>query len=660
VPLTDVRGVVLVGEQAPKPGDLRRLGLNTPQETQENVTGNVEQTGVAFPWPSTTYAPSQESRRVNFSQAFHGVTNARLAAYNSGKALHGYAEARNPGGHDGNLVYMQEVVQEYVDLYNSLDVAPGEISPDQWTRLGSLGGKYDTILWNLIEIVEEMAESVRGESAELDRQKGEPQRLLNLAWDGDPDAFAEMVEQYLGAGQRRNFEGYIAYAYELSLIQHKADDTSREIAGIKQDLSASQQAYSGVEGELASLRAELVTHAGVSLRRVDNKLAEVGRVLQEIDSTLYYPDAPSRYAEWSQQQLLTERSRLISYQDTLQDLIGRIGSLERQRVDLSQRLDELQEKRSVLRDQRKTRQDELNGINPAEQIARLVKNLEAARAGEVVALNKNADKLERHVGRFKELLTAETAWRRVSRDVARDVISYVRSELSYGPANNEAIGTKYDGGAMRLVGHIRSIAYLDLTKRPLGIFQQDRMNNRFLQLAISAVLAKHFKTGNCHEHAAVALGYLWDDPKMVGIPITVVSHLDDHVYLVVGPLGHPNSLVIDPWPLRPSSVTVRNYWLRQNKVEETHTFTPTERRVGFFAYGRRMVAWSKVPSYPLEEVSNPTGDYRGMSQYWSTIHSYDEALGTANSDSEDDRGGVGGSGGPTFGVAVAGDLLVHD
>ncbi|WP_344350462.1 hypothetical protein [Catellatospora coxensis] len=224
----------------------------------------------------------------------------------------------------------------------------------------------------------------------------------------------------------------------------------------------------------------------------------------------------------------------------------------------------------------------------------------------------------------------EHVWRRVSRDVARDVITRVRSLLPHGPVNNYRSGNRYQGALWEsLNASVRNPKYLVDNPPVRGFFKY---------VVERAFLGKHFGLGLCDEHAALAFVLLWSDSRMRGVPITFVHHDKKHAYVAIGPLGHPNTLVIDAWTWRPSSTTVGRYFLSPHGAKPVFIGVPDGRDL-LVELGPSLVRVDLLPAtLPVidEPAARPT-DYRNHRDYWPTLHSYrdgpDEA-GTANSDSE--------------------------
>ncbi|MET8280547.1 hypothetical protein [Micromonospora sp. NPDC005174] len=203
----------------------------------------------------------------------------------------------------------------------------------------------------------------------------------------------------------------------------------------------------------------------------------------------------------------------------------------------------------------------------------------------------SATNLETQIAAVEAGLAWERAWLDTSHGVAEGVIRRVREKLSYGPANNDEIIARYNDGAVALVHHVRAPVYRKIPN--------DTDPLRFQ--STKAFMAAYFRTGLCDEHAAVALAELFARPDMVGVPITLVygnvvdrGQLRAHVFLVLGPLGHPNALVVDPWPLYPTAVRAGRYIAEMNAVTRAYTFV-TDTPRDLYAYGREQVHAHLLP-----------------------------------------------------------------
>ncbi|GIG11129.1 hypothetical protein Cco03nite_78290 [Catellatospora coxensis] len=218
----------------------------------------------------------------------------------------------------------------------------------------------------------------------------------------------------------------------------------------------------------------------------------------------------------------------------------------------------------------------------------------------------------------------ENTWRRVSRDVARQVVDRVSDLMLYEPANHYRTGDRYHGAALdRVMSFVRNASYEVPSKEP----------DPLVDIGRNAFLAMHFGVGTCREYAALAFSLLWNDPRMRGVPLTYVMHQMDHGFVLVGPPGHPNTLVVDAWPWRPTSTTVSHYFLDMSEIGFRFTATPDGRDL--LELGRDNVHLHLLPSLPpLRPRPAPLQSFRWDDGYWDTLHSYRDDLGTANSDSE--------------------------
>ncbi|MEO3770645.1 hypothetical protein [Micromonospora sp. B9E7] len=217
-------------------------------------------------------------------------------------------------------------------------------------------------------------------------------------------------------------------------------------------------------------------------------------------------------------------------------------------------------------------------------------------------------------------LAWENTWISTSHSLAATIIGRVRAKLSYGPANNDAVIALYNDGATALVRHVRAPVY---RKNP-----NDGFDNWLRYQSATAYMATYFRTGNCDEHAAVVLAELYARPDMVGVPITYVhgnvfdrGGLRVHTFVVIGPLGHPNTLVIDPWPLYPTAVRAAHYIGEMNAVTRAWTVTPDAPR-DLYTWGREQIRVELLPrlNHPvLQPVPVPVLAPHAMS--YDTLHS---------------------------------------
>ncbi|MFG1885615.1 hypothetical protein [Micromonospora sp. NPDC049102] len=222
----------------------------------------------------------------------------------------------------------------------------------------------------------------------------------------------------------------------------------------------------------------------------------------------------------------------------------------------------------------------------------------------------------------------EDTWRRVSRDLARKIITEVRRRIPTGPANNYRVGDMYEDQAWyRLEQYVRNPKY-----------QRDPDSFDVLPwVARTAYLADYFGVGACREFGTLAASLLWNHPELSGVPITLATHRRqlDHVFVVVGPVGHPNTLVVDAWTWSPSSTTIGHYFLPLRGLE-IETILPDAAIPDLLAFGREQV--QNLPPRPpaLREVppAQRTRSFRRAPGFWDTRYSYREDVGTANSDSE--------------------------
>ncbi|MGC4857128.1 hypothetical protein ACLQ24_28100 [Micromonospora sp. DT4] len=252
-----------------------------------------------------------------------------------------------------------------------------------------------------------------------------------------------------------------------------------------------------------------------------------------------------------------------------------------------------------------------------------------------------ADSMQTHIDQIIAGEGWEDIWRRVSRDLGREIIAEARRRLWYGPSNDVRVGKKYQGAAAALAAdhfHKRDYIRHTPTMTPeeefraafLGTFTDDQRLNDIAQLAVQG---QQWGLGPCGVFASMTLSLIWRDPRLLGIPVTLVEHVDDHVFVIIGPPAHGNTLVIDPWPYRPSSVTLGNYFL---DTREAHHWTAVPDGSDLLARGRDLLHLDRMPVLPLfhEPPSKPLKFIGGLGDYWDRYHTFDPELGTANSDSE--------------------------
>ncbi|MFE9191935.1 hypothetical protein ACFYL6_20225 [Micromonospora sp. NPDC007208] len=206
-------------------------------------------------------------------------------------------------------------------------------------------------------------------------------------------------------------------------------------------------------------------------------------------------------------------------------------------------------------------------------------------------LKTSADNLSNLMATVEAGRAWENVWLNVSHTVAESVISRVREKLSYGPANNEAVMALYNHGANALLHHVRAPVY---RKNPQ---EQDLLR----EFSAWSYMASYFRTGNCDEHAAVALAELFLRPDMIGVPITYVhgnvfdrNQLRPHTFLVIGPLGHPNTLVVDAWPLFPTAVRAGRYIADMNVVTRAWNVVP-DGHTNMYTLGRDQIHTHLLP-----------------------------------------------------------------
>ncbi|MGC4852762.1 hypothetical protein ACLQ24_05050 [Micromonospora sp. DT4] len=250
-----------------------------------------------------------------------------------------------------------------------------------------------------------------------------------------------------------------------------------------------------------------------------------------------------------------------------------------------------------------------------------------ARRGRLAAI---AGSLEPHITQIADGRGAEREWLRVALPLASEVIGQVNRMLPYGPANNSVIIDRYQNRLCQLVVEgIRNPVY---RKDPnsIGVFGVRPWRGIRGSVAAMAWLAAFFRTGFCDEYAALTCATLWDRPDCLGVPITCVMANDDtgriHVFTLLGPLGHPSSVVVDPWPLVPAAVTLDRYMIRLDAVVAAHTLVPDGSNMR--ALGRAQIRLDRLPASPpvVQEVplwrraSSVVGvDHPGI---WHTLHPY--------------------------------------
>ncbi|MFG1885211.1 hypothetical protein [Micromonospora sp. NPDC049102] len=221
----------------------------------------------------------------------------------------------------------------------------------------------------------------------------------------------------------------------------------------------------------------------------------------------------------------------------------------------------------------------------------ILHELDTRLTTQATQLMASGTNLETQIAAVEAGIPWEESWLNTSHEVAETVIRRVREKLSYGPANNDEIIARYNNGAGALVRHVYAPVYRK--------FPNDTDALRFY--STEAFMAAHFRTGVCDEYAAVALAELVARPDMVGVPITLVhgnvrdrGQLRGHAFVVIGPLGHPNALVVDPWPLYPSATQAGQHIAEMNAVNRAFTFV-TDRPRDLYAYGRQQVHLHLLP-----------------------------------------------------------------
>ncbi|MET8528691.1 hypothetical protein [Micromonospora sp. NPDC005172] len=268
-----------------------------------------------------------------------------------------------------------------------------------------------------------------------------------------------------------------------------------------------------------------------------------------------------------------------------------------------------------------------NRDSPRVLLSTLLRAVSDAMQRQITTLERNATQMDGLADVVAGGKTFEDTWRRVSRDVARDVIAEVRRRLRYGPSNNYRTADKYGRRVSNLVNdEIRNESYLRQSVSDLSLLQRRGWN---------AYMATWFRGGNCEEYASVAFCLLWNKPQMRGVPITVVWHPVEHVYVLVGHPGHPNSLVVDAWPWSPSSTTVGHYFLKMKGAIPKLNAFPDQGSEDLFEVGRRLTQrLPKPPEFREVPAGSQGRSARGLNGYWDVTYSHDQELGSANSDSE--------------------------
>ncbi|MFG1880687.1 hypothetical protein [Micromonospora sp. NPDC049102] len=253
----------------------------------------------------------------------------------------------------------------------------------------------------------------------------------------------------------------------------------------------------------------------------------------------------------------------------------------------------------------------------------------SARRGQLAAI---AGSLEPHITQIAGGRGAEREWLRVALPLASEVIGQVNRVLTYGPANNSVIIDRYQNRLHQLVlGGVRNPIY---QKDPdlLGVSGPRPGRDIRKAVAAQAWLAAFFRTGFCDEYAALACATLWSRSDCLGVPITRVLANDEigrtHTFIILGPLGHPNSVVVDPWPLVPAAVTLDRYMIRLHTVVATQTVVPDGSDM--WRLGRAQIRLDRLPASPpvVQEVPLWRREFSTVGQphpdLWHTVHPYRE------------------------------------
>jgi chromosome segregation protein len=261
-------------------------------------------------------------------------------------------------------------------------------------------GMVDSILSDRAEERRHMFEEAAGIGRYKDRRKSAQRRLEGAEHDLSrlEDLVSEITtkvrslarqrtkaEKYQELRKRRlDLEVSVARA-ELEQVRHTLEETARQLEDLTRDDPSTRAALSTAEAELESRRIESA-EASRERNLVASRHEELARTIGEREREVAVADERRAHAERRIVQIGAERDELHARIGTLE---SELGSIEQERVgqagvveSLSQRVLEVQERQSVLRQQvTEVRRADEDARSRENDLTRQLARLEADAAG---------------------------------------------------------------------------------------------------------------------------------------------------------------------------------------------------------------------------------------------------------------------------------------